>query len=122
MQVQTVLYLSSTPRNGMMKKRDLKIAGELKKRLSRAVPLLDIRVFGSRARGDADEYSDMDVYIEVEHADNQTKRAVHEIVWEVGFKHSLLISPLIFSRHDIEDSPLRASPIVRNIHDEGVKV
>jgi predicted nucleotidyltransferase len=33
---------------------------ELKKRLSENVPIPDLRVFGSRARGDSDEYSDME--------------------------------------------------------------
>jgi uncharacterized protein len=45
---------------------DIKIAEELKKRLSQFVPLIDFRVFGSRARGDSEEYSDMDVFLEVE--------------------------------------------------------
>ena len=50
---------------GRISKRDREIAEELKRRLADAVPLIDLRVFGSRARGDADEYSDMDVFIKV---------------------------------------------------------
>ena len=42
-----------------MKLNDREIAKELKERLSKIVNLLDFRVFGSRARGDADEHSDM---------------------------------------------------------------
>lgn len=105
-----------------MKENDLKIARELKKRLSVIVPLVNFRVFGSRARGEADEYSDMDVFIEVEEPDNQLKRRVRDVVWDVGFENSLYRSPLIFTRREIEDSPLRASPIVKNIAKEGVRV
>ncbi|MBI5181212.1 MAG: nucleotidyltransferase domain-containing protein, partial [Nitrospirae bacterium] len=47
-----------------MKQKDYEIAKELKKRLSEVVNLIDFRIFGSRARGEADEYSDMDVFIE----------------------------------------------------------
>jgi len=105
-----------------MKQKDYKIAEELKDRLSQVVRLVDFRVFGSRARGDMDEYSDLDVFIEVEFMDKETKNKISDIVWEVGFKHFVVISPLIFTRHEIEESPLKASPIVENIVKEGVKI
>lgn len=105
-----------------MKPKDYNIAKELKERLSEVVKLIDFRVFGSRARGDKDEYSDMDVFIEVESIDKELKEIIRNVVWEVGFEYSIYISPLIFTRYEIEDSPLRASPIVKNINEEGVKV
>jgi len=101
---------------------DYIIAKELKERLSKIVRLVDFRVFGSRARGDTDEYSDMDIFIEVEYLDKQLKKQIRDITWEIGFENSTYISPLIFTRYEIEDSPLRASPIVQNITEEGVKV
>jgi uncharacterized protein len=105
-----------------MKENDLKVARELKKRLSEIVQLVDFRVFGSRARGEADEYSDMDVFIEVESLNDELKRKIRDVVWEVGFESSIYISPLIFTRYEIEDSPLKASPIVENINREGLRV
>lgn len=105
-----------------MEARDYEIAKKLKARLSEVVQLVDFRVFGSRARGDVEEDSDMDVFIEVEYLDKELKRRIREIVWEIGFENSVYISPLIFTRYEIEDSPLRASPIVRNIREEGVEV
>lgn len=105
-----------------MNPKDYEIAKDLKKRLSEVVNLIDFKVFGSRARGEADEYSDMDVFIEVEYLDKQLKEKIRNITWEVGFENSIYISPLIFTRYEIEDSPLRASPIVKNISEEGVKV
>ncbi len=105
-----------------MTKRDMEIAKELKERLSIAVDLVDLRVFGSRARGDQDEYSDFDVFIEVENLDKKIKETIRNITWETGFENSVLISTLIFTRYEIEDSPLRVSPIIKNINEEGVKV
>ena len=105
-----------------MTTKDYEIAKQLKARLSEFVQLLDFRVFGSRARGGANEHSDMDVFIEIETLDDQLKRKIRDIVWEVGFENSIYISPLIFTRYEIEDSPLRASPIVKNISEDGVKV
>lgn len=105
-----------------MKPTDYEIAKELKERLSEVVELIDFRIFGSRARGDEDEYSDMDVFIEVETLDKPLKKKIRDIIWEVGFENSVYISPLVFTRYEIEESPLRASPIVKNINEEGVKV
>lgn len=105
-----------------MTDKDRAVAVDLKRRLSYAVNLIDFRVFGSRARGDAAEFSDMDVFIEVEHLSKQLKAEIRDIAWEVGMENSLYISPVIFTRSEIEDSPLRSSFILSNIRDEGVTV
>lgn len=105
-----------------MTRKDYEIAKKLKEELSGIVHLIDFRVFGSRARGDEDEYSDIDVFIEVESLNNELEEKISDIVWEVGFENSICIAPLIFTRYEIEDSPLRVSPIVKNITEEGVKV
>jgi len=105
-----------------MREKDRAIAEQLKRRLSGIVQLIDFKVFGSRARGDADEYSDLDVFIEVEAIDPALRDAISDAVWEVGYQNYTVISPLIFTRDELERSPLRASPIVRSIAEEGVSV
>ena len=105
-----------------MKLKDYKIAKELKERLSKVLHLIDFKVFGSRARGDEDEYSDMDVFIEVESLDKKLKEKIGDIAWEIGFKHFIVISPLIFTRYEIEISPMKSSPIVKNITEEGIRI
>ncbi len=103
--------------------RDLQVARKLKERLSSVVTLVDFKVFGSRARGDADEYSDLDVFIEVETIDKELKEKISDIAWEVGFYNDCMhISPLVFTRYEIEESPLRISSIVQVIAEEGVRV
>ena len=105
-----------------MKPRDYEIAKKLKKKLSEVVQLVDLRVFGSKVRGDEDQYSDMDVFVEVESLDRDVKEKIRDIVWEVGYENFMVISPLIFTRNEIEKSALKASPIVKNIIEEGVPV
>jgi predicted nucleotidyltransferase len=86
------------------------------------VPLLDLRVFGSRARGDSEQYSDMDVFVLVETVNKELKQTIRDIIWEVGFENFLVISPLIFTKNEIENTPLRSSQIIRNITEEGISI
>lgn len=105
-----------------MRETDRIIAGELKNRLSEFVHLLDFCVFGSRARLDGSAESDMDVFIEVETLDKHLKERILATAWEVGFHNFLVISPLIFTRDELVNSPLRSSPIVKAIQDEGLRI
>lgn len=105
-----------------MPARDSEIAKELKQRLLTKVRIVDFRLFGSRARGDASEYSDMDVFLEVEELDAEIKNEIMDVMWEVGFDHGIVIAPLIFTRNEIEKTALRSSQIVKNILEEGVSL
>lgn len=105
-----------------MNPHDLQIAKELKQKLAAIVPLVDMRVFGSCARGDADECSDLDVFIEVETLDKTTEEKIEDIVWEVGFNHSVFISQTIFTKDEIENSPMSESGIVKSIYREGIAI
>jgi predicted nucleotidyltransferase len=105
-----------------MNARDYRIASELKRRLGTAVELIDFKVYGSKARGEDDESSDLDVFVEVAKLDSKTKDIMSEIAWEVGLENSMVISPLVFSVDETENSALRASPILLNIKEEGIRV
>lgn len=105
-----------------MIQKDYEVAMIFKERLSEVVQLIDLKIYGSRARENADEDSDLDVFIEVEYLDKVLEEKIYEVSWEVGFENNMFISPLIFTRYEIEKSPLRVSPIVENINKEGVKI
>lgn len=103
--------------------QDKEMAEDLKQRLSdRGIPVVDFMVFGSRAREDAVEFSDMNIFIEVEDLSKEIKMKILDAVMEVVFEHSIYISPIIFTRAEIEESDLGGSPIIANIYQEGVKV
>ncbi|MEW6103738.1 MAG: nucleotidyltransferase domain-containing protein [bacterium] len=105
-----------------MLKKDLKIANEVKERFAEFVNLLDTRVFGSCAKGGGDEYSDLDLFVEVPFINKELKEKMFDVVWDVGFKNLKVVSLFVFTQEEIENSPLRASPLVKNILEEGIKI
>ncbi len=105
-----------------MNSEDLLIARLLKSRISDIADIVDFRVFGSRATGNAGQDSDMDIFIEVESLTSTVKEGIHDICWEIGYHNSLVISPLIVAREELERSPLRSAPIINNIAAEGLSV
>jgi predicted nucleotidyltransferase len=81
------------------------------------MPVKRVLVYGSRARGDPAQYSDLDLYIELDGALNSAlRRQISEIAWEVSLDSGIVISTLVGSER------LRGQPIVRVIEAEGVAV
>ncbi|MEW5767735.1 MAG: nucleotidyltransferase domain-containing protein [bacterium] len=105
-----------------MTSKDYEIAKRLKAKLSEVVQLMELKVFGSRAKSTQDEYSDMDVFIKVAYLDDKLKEEIFDIVWEVGFENLMVVSPLICTQKEIEDTPLRSAPIIKNVLEEGISI
>ena len=105
-----------------MKLKDKKIAQDLKKRLSQEVDLIDLKIYGSRVPETNDEYSDLDVYVRVNTINKNIKQKIFDIAWELGFNNNIFISTLIFSDDEIKNTPLRSSPILKNIYKYGITI
>jgi len=99
-----------------------KILEELKERISQVVEIKDMRLFGSRARGDFSIDSDMDVFIEVSEINKDLKERLADIGWEIGLENEIYISLLIFTENELKNTPLKASSIVQNIMQEGRRI
>jgi predicted nucleotidyltransferase len=74
----------------MIQDSDRKIVSEFRSRLEAIIPILDLRVFGSRARGDATEESDLNVFIKVAELDRSSNE---NIVYPILSELTKLILP-----------------------------
>ncbi len=79
-----------------------------------------MRVYGSCARNEDTEYSDVDVYVELDQTNREVKKRIQTIFWEQSLQYNRLITPLLLSKYEAEQSPLRSSPILCNIKSEGI--
>ena len=105
----------------MLTETDRQVVREFKRRLADIVPILDLRVFGSRVRGDAVPDSDLDVFIELEACTPELRQRISEVAWEVGFEMDRVISTVVTTRHELEHGAMGANPLVLNIEHEGVQ-
>jgi predicted nucleotidyltransferase len=98
--------------------------GEIKQRVQSIVGqrLQGIVLFGSKARGDFDPESDLDVAILVDGLDQETKRRIIDVVVDVEVKFLLVVSSLVLSWEDFQSLRARERRIAIDIESEGVSL
>lgn len=107
----------------MIRPEDRQLAEELKRRLLTAgVPLLEMRAFGSRARGDARPDSDLDLFLVLRHRTREIERQIDRIAWEVGREAGQVIMTFECTREETQTLPLRAAPLLEEVAREGVSL
>lgn len=103
-----------------MKSKDLKIIEKFKTLVLQRVKVHEVRVFGSRARGDAVGESDIDVLVVVDYLDHSIEKYISDCAWEVGFPADIVIIPIVISSDALKNSPIKESAFIKNVYSEGV--
>jgi uncharacterized protein len=81
-----------------MKPKEKHILETFKHMLEQRVHLSTFALFGSRARGDAGRYSDMDVLVVVDQLDTPTADYISDCAWESGFGSGIVVVPVSYSK------------------------
>ena len=99
------------------------ILNKFKLLLAKRVSIYKMILFGSRARGDADQYSDMDIAVILKGpAEARDIDYVSDCAWEAGFEYGVIVVPVVFTREEWENSPERSSLLVQAVETEGVAI
>lgn len=106
----------------MMASDDRRIALEFKQRLGTLARVLELRAFGSRARGDAAAGSDLDIFLVVDRIDADLREKISELAWEVGFENNVVLCTFVVTVEQLKYGPVGVSPIIRQIEKEGVRL
>lgn len=104
-----------------MNRKDLAIARKFKHLIQQRVTPLDIKVFGSRARGNARADSDLDLFILVEHSSRAIEKYVSDCALEAGFEKNVHVVPVVVGKDRI-DGLLKDSVFIHNVYREGITV
>jgi uncharacterized protein len=99
------------------------VLDRFKSSLRERLNVFQIILFGSRARGDADSFSDMDVVVILDaEADDRSREMVSNCAWEAGFEFGIVVAPIVFSRAEWETDASRHSLLGKAVVQEGLAV
>ncbi|MFP3870554.1 MAG: nucleotidyltransferase family protein [Syntrophobacteria bacterium] len=105
-----------------LKANEKEALAELGSILKERFSVVDLWLFGSKARGVASGESDLDVMIVLEKSTPEIQSTIDDLVFELNLAHDCLISSVVFSKEELEAGPLSESPLYRTVINEGVRV
>jgi predicted nucleotidyltransferase len=107
----------------ILKKNERKAIEAAVNKLKKAYPVDKIILFGSKARGDSDEHSDIDLLIVTSrYLHWKEEKAIVEALFDIGMEYDVIFSPLFASSEEWEGGLFAEFPIYREIIREGAMV
>lgn len=101
-----------------------KALAQFKEQLQRqfADNIIEVRLFGSRSRGQGHTYSDLDVAVFVKEESRQLRRQIYDLASDIFFTTDINISPLIFTKEKFNWLKSIERRIALDIEHEGIKL
>jgi uncharacterized protein len=86
--------------------------------------VVELRLFGSKARGDAGPDADLDVLVIVGPDPNRwpAAKTVSDIAFDVNLEHEVFISPIVLTAAMMADPRWAHSPFLQAVRAEGVRL
>lgn len=105
----------------LLNNNQLKAIKELKKELAKKFHVYDVVIFGSVARQEADEESDLDLLIIIkENATHEIRNNISDLVFEINLKYETNISIIVIERERWEKGFTKITPFYKEIQKDGV--
>ncbi len=91
--------------------------------VARFGPDVELRLFGSVARGDYREYSDIDLLVLLPGwVDNAVEEEVFDMAYGIELEYGLVIGPIVYSKGFWSSNRAAAMPLYKNIQRGGISV
>jgi len=84
--------------------------------------LIEVTLFGSKARGDARRDSDLDLLVIIAGGDWRMCDVVYGIATDILLETEVCISPKVINRKDYEHLYNMGTPFIKNVLREGITV
>lgn len=107
--------------NISIKDNEKKAVLEASAMLREAFPVKEVVLFGSKARGDDDDESDIDLLVLTSQPVSWNERkAINNALYEIQMKYDIIISTLITTVTEWNEGTFSVLPIHGEISDQGV--
>ena len=84
---------------------------------------IELRLFGSAARGDTRKYSDIDVLVLLPgRVDNSIEEKVFDAAFDIELKHGVIFGIIVYAREFWTSEIAASMPLYQNIEREGLAV
>ena len=88
--------------------------------LNKRYELLDLKIFGSKAKGLDTPESDLDVMVVLKNLTPKIESEIDDLIFEINIENDCLITAIFFDQEELEVGPLAESPIYKKISKEGI--
>jgi predicted nucleotidyltransferase len=97
-----------------------KALNALKNGLYKRYELLDLKIYGSKAKGFDTPESDLDVMVVLKNLTPLIESEIDDLIFEINIENDCLITAIFFDQEELEVGPLSESPIYKKITQEGI--
>jgi len=92
---------------------------ELKNKISQKYKLTEMRLFGSKARGESDAHSDIDIFVRISGVNRTIEEDIFDLAYEAELKHGCLIDIFVFDDNAFNGIHFW-TPVYQKILQEGI--
>ncbi|RJS73089.1 nucleotidyltransferase domain-containing protein [Methanophagales archaeon] len=105
-----------------LSRREYLAIREYKRRIKDKFEDAEVVLFGSKARGEGDVYSDIDILVLLDRkVDNSVEEEIFDIGFEVELKYDVVFGVVVYTKR-FWDSVGKLLPLHENIEREGVVI
>jgi len=106
-----------------LKENEKKALQELKQRLLQKFPDAEIILYGSKARSDDEEFSDIDVLVLLDREVNNTlEEKIFSTAFQIELKYDVIFGIIVYSKGFWNSDLAKATPFHWNVDKEGIPV
>jgi predicted nucleotidyltransferase len=105
----------------ILNKKEKEALKELKSRLKKQISNTDVILYGSKARGNSEKFSDIDLLILVDKkVDRKLKEKIIDIRYDIELKYDVVFGLVIENKNFWDSSLANAMPFHQNVEKEGI--
>ncbi len=109
--------------NRNLNKKEIDAIYDLKSKLLKSFPEVELVLFGSKARGDFEDFSDIDILILVdEEVDHELKDKIIEIAYDIELDNNIVFGFIIERKKFWRSSKYKVMPLYQKVEKDGVIV